>query len=131
MLKINDLKRISRKIMGGQRLTWIQAALLVVSIVGVFGVLSIWAPVDVLLIALVFIAFAGGAGLGKGAIVLVPLTVAAIGVRAELVAVHPVEVRSFLLGGVAIAVVLGSVAFVGTRIRRLLRRPSARQQPNV
>ena len=118
-------------IVGTPRLMVIQSVLLVISIVAAFAVLSIWAPVDVVIGAVVCIAFAGGAILGKGAIVLVPLTVAAIVVRAELIAVHPVALRSFLLGGGAMGVVLVSVAFVGTRIRRLLRRPSARQQPNV
>jgi hypothetical protein len=119
---MNDMNTMSKNVISGQRLTFIQGALLVISIVGVFGVLSIWAPVGVLLIALVLIAFAGGAGLGKVAAVLVPATVVAIVVRAELIAAHPVEVRTFLLGGIVIVIVLGVGALAGARVRGLLRR---------
>jgi hypothetical protein len=122
------MKEMSTQVLGGPRLTFIRAALLVVSVLGVFGVLSIWAPVGVLLIALVVIAFAGGAGLGKSAVVLVPLTVVAIVVRAELIAARPVEARTFLLGGVAMVIALGGVALIGAQARRLLRRPSAGQR---
>lgn len=130
MLKINNMKRMSRNITGGQRLTCTRGTLLVLSVVGVFGVLSVWAPVSVLLIALVVIAFAGGAGLGKRAAVIVPAAVVVIVVRAELVAAHPVEVRTFLLGGTVIVIVLGVVALVGARVRRLLDRLYAGQQPS-
>ena len=82
----------------------------------------------ILLIALVLIAFAGGAGLGKGAAVLVSLTVMAIVGRAELIAAHPVDLRIFLVGGIGIAIVPGGVALVGASARRLVRRRSARQQ---
>src|SRR6202035_5159049 len=45
--------------------TTLQGVLLVVSVVSVFAVISIWAPVGILLVALLIIAFAGGAMLGK------------------------------------------------------------------
>lgn len=122
------MKALSTLVLGRSRFRFIQTALLIASVVGVFGVLSIWAPVGVLLLALVVIAFAGGVGHGKGAFVLVPLTVVAIGVRAELVAEHPVEMQAFLLGTVVIVIALGSIALVGARARRWLRRLSAGQQ---
>jgi hypothetical protein len=106
------------------RLTFIQASFLVAC---VFGVLSIWASLDVLFIALMVIAFVGGASLGKGAVILVPLTEVALMVRAELIAPHPVEVRTFLLGGVVITLALGGIALVGARTRHLLRRLSTGQ----
>lgn len=121
---------MSKNILNGQRLTFIQGVLLVVGVVGVFSVLSIWAPVSVLLLALVIIAFAGGVGLGKGAAILVPAAVVVVLVRAELVAAHPVEVRSFLFGGIVFVIVLGVVALVGARVRRLLGRLSTGQQPS-
>lgn len=109
------MKAASTHILDRPRFTFMRAALLVVSIVGVFSVLSIWAPVRILLIALVLIAFAGGAGLGKGAAVLVSLTVMAIVGRAELIAAHPVDLRIFLVGGIGIAIVPGGVALVGAQ----------------
>lgn len=120
--------KTSTHVLGKPGITFIRAALVMVSVVGVFGVLSIWAPVGVLLVALVVIAFAGGVVLGKGAVVLVPLTEVAVAVRAELIAAHPVVVRTFLLGTVAIVIVLGGVALLGAWTRRLLRQPSAGQQ---
>jgi hypothetical protein len=125
---LKNMKATPARILHGSRFRLLQAALLVISIVGVFAVLSLWAPVDLLLIVLVVIAFSGGAGLGKRAGVLVSLTVAAIVVRAELVAAHPVRVRTFVLGGLVIVMVLGGVALVGAQARRVLRRPSVGQQ---
>jgi hypothetical protein len=124
------MKAMSTYVLGARRFRFIQAALLVVSVVGVFSVLSIWAPVSVLLLALVIIAFVGGASLGKGAAILVPAAVVVVVVRAELVAAHPVEVRTFLFGGIVFVIVLSVVALVGVRVRRLLRRLSAGQQPS-
>jgi hypothetical protein len=121
---------MAKSILSGRRLTFIQGVLLVVGVVSVFSVLSIWAPVNVLLLALVVIAFAGGASLGKGAAILAPAAVVVVVVRAELVAAHPVEVRTFLFGGIVFVIVLGVVALVGARVRRLLGRLSTGQQPS-
>jgi glycerol-3-phosphate acyltransferase PlsY len=125
-----NVERMQKNLLTGQRLTFIQGTLLVVGVVGVFSVLSIWAPVSVLLFALVIIAFVGGASLGKGAAILVPAAVVIVIVRAELVAAHPVEVRTFLFGGIVFVIMLGVVALVGVRVRRLLRRLSTGQQPS-
>jgi hypothetical protein len=119
-----------KHILSGQRLTFIQGTLLVVAVVGVFSVLSIWAPVNVLLLALAIIAFAGGVSLGKGAAMLVPAAVVVVIARAGLVAAHPVEVRTFLFGGIVFVIGLGVVALVGVWVRRLLPRPSTGQQPS-
>jgi len=119
------------RVLGGSPFAFVRAVLLIVGVVSVFVVLSIWAPVGVLLIALVVISFAGGASLGRGAVVLVPLTVVAIAVRAELVAAHPVKMQTFLLGGVVVVIALGGVALIGTQARRLLGRPSAGRRSNV
>lgn len=125
-----EREKMLKNVLSGQRLTFIQGALLVVGVVGVFSVLSIWAPVSVLLLALVIIAFAGGASLGKGAAMLVPAAVVVVVARAELVAAHPVEVRTFLFGGIVFVIVLGVVALVGARVRGLLHRLSTGRQPS-
>jgi hypothetical protein len=121
---------MAKRILIGRRLTFMRSVLLVVGVIGVFSVLSIWAPVSVLLFALVIIAFVGGVSLGKGAAILVPAAVVAVLTRAELVAAHPVGVRTFLFGGIVFLIVLGAVALVGARVRRLLNRLSTGQQPS-
>jgi hypothetical protein len=129
MLNIHKNKT-STHVLDKPGIAFIQAALITVGVVGVFGVLSIWAPVSILLLALVIIAFAGGASLGKGAAILVPAAVVVIVVRAELVATHPVEVWTFLFGGIVFLIVLSIVALIGARLRRLLGRLSTGQQPS-
>lgn len=124
------LERIQKKLTSVKRPAFIRSALLVIGVIGIFGVLSIWAPVSVLLIALVVIAFVGGASLGKGAAILVPVAVVVIVARAEFVTARPVEVQTFLLGGIVFLLLLSMVALVGARVRRVGRRPSAGRRPS-
>jgi hypothetical protein len=80
---------------GFRRVTWIQAVLLVLSVVSVFAVLSIWVPVEALLVALVGVSFVGGMMLGRVGVVLVPLTTVVVVMRAEIISSHPLSVSTF------------------------------------
>jgi hypothetical protein len=96
-----------------------QIAFLVVSTVGTFAVLSIWAPVNIILIVLAAIAFVGGAAFGRICMLIMPTTVALIVIRAELVSTHPVRLPTFLLGTTALVAVIGGLAFGGSLIRQI------------
>jgi hypothetical protein len=102
--------------------TTLQAVLLVVSVVSVFAVISIWAPVGILLVILLIIAFAGGVLLGKMGAILVSFTTMVVIVRAEIVSMHPLRPQTLLFGVGALVIVLGGVGLSGSLVRLVLRR---------
>jgi hypothetical protein len=92
-------------------------------------VLAIWVPVGFLLIALVVIAFVGGAFFGNTAILLVPATMVAVSVRGELVSRHPMKPQTFVFALVGMAIFLSGLAFSGARGWPFVRRRFGHRQP--
>jgi hypothetical protein len=106
----------------------VQIALLVLGNASVFTILSIWAPARVLMLALALLAFGGGVALGMLGVVVSPLVVGVIIIRAELVSRHPLSTHRFLVSGslgFGLIVLLG---LAGYSVRVGLRRLDANRR---
>jgi hypothetical protein len=69
--------------------------------------------------------FIGGASLGRIGIIAAPLVVLVLGVHAELAARDPLGLRSFMLGWIAIALVLCGLSALGCAFRIVVGRALA------
>lgn len=99
-----------------------QAGLLVLGNWAVFGILSIWAPVEVLIFAAALLALVAGATLGALGVVISSLAVAVIAVSSELASSHPLSTHRFLTSGLLAICLLVLCGSAGYAVRVLLRR---------
>lgn len=100
----------------------VRTIVLMICVWAVFGVLSLWVQVGVLLAALAGVALLGGVFLGHLTVYVAPFTVLAILVRAEVVTKSPVKLAIFVPGVAVVIVVMAALAFGGTRVRIAVRR---------
>lgn len=87
-----------------------------------FAILSIWASVDGVMLAVAILAFAAGATLGVLGVVTSPLAVAVIAVCAELTSSDPLSAHRFLVTGLLAIFLLVLSGLAGYALRVLCRR---------
>jgi hypothetical protein len=106
----------------------VQGGPLVLGNWGVFAILSIWAPVEVLIVAVALLAFVASATLGAFGVVLSSLAVAVIAVSSELASSHPLSAHRFLTSGSLAVCLLVLCGLVGCTVRVLFRRLDAKRK---
>ena len=109
----SESRRVKPVISNPTRKTVFQVVLFAALIVSVSALLPRIMPMGIWLGILAMVVLCGGFTIGRLAVVISPLVVAAIGVRAELVAATPLQIKMFLLGGSVILVMIVLLAAVG------------------
>lgn len=100
----------------------LQEAAVAFGIWAVFAILSIWAPLEVLILAVAAVAFVAGATLGVRGVAASTMAIIALSVFAELSSTHPLSTHTFLRSGVFAVCLVVVCGLAGHALRVVVHR---------